>query len=146
MRAPFSITGTLPVSSLAWAQKTIPLVRARTLSITVRLYFDAAADTNPTVYLFYSPDGNHWDTIAYTSFNITFTASTTVQRTAIIDCPEHGYIWVKVQNGSAASVISNVTMWYTIQSWDSVAANTDEKKYQRELEREKNEETGQLVS
>jgi hypothetical protein len=144
MRAPFSITGTIPVSTVAWAKKTIPLVRARTLSITCRLTFDANADTNPEVFLFYSPDGNNWDTQAYTSFTITFTASATRQRTVIIDCPEHGYIWVKVQNLSAAGVITKCILWYTIQSWDAVAATTDDKKYQKELEREINEETGQF--
>lgn len=144
MRTPFDVCGTIPVSGTHWAEKTIPLVRARTLSITTRVDFPAAAASDAVVSLYYSPDGNNWDTIVYTTWNITVTASATVQRTCIIDCPEHGYIWVKVTNGSSAKTLISVKQWYTIQSWDEVGASTMEHPYVVERKRQKREETGPM--
>ena len=143
MRNPFTIIGNVPVSAIAWAKETIPLVRARTLSLTVRCTFGGSIDEDATVYLFYSPDGNNWDTIHYTSFVIAYTAGGTIQRTVIIDPPEHGYVWAKIQNGSSADTISNVKMWYTIQSWEEIGTEIVEAIRDRALEIQTQEETGQ---
>ena len=145
MRAPFSIHGLIPAAASIWATGTIPLVRARTLSITIRLYFSASMDADATVYIYYSPDGNNWDTIALTSWAIAYTASTTKQVTKIINVPEHGYIWVKITNGSQSYTITTVKMWYTIQSWDAFDATINEIRAMREEERQRYEERGQKV-
>lgn len=144
MRSPFSITGTVPASRTASATGTIPLVRARTLSITTRLTFGGQIDADAIVSIYYSPDGNSWDTIALTSWAIAFTVATTKQVTKVIDVPEHGYIWVRVANGSSADVITNLTLWYTIQSWDEIDATMRLELYEKVLGRQKQEETGQL--
>ena len=146
MRTPFSVHGVVPIGARVPAQRTIPLVRARTLSITVKLTFVAASDTDALVELYYSPDGNTWDTLVYTSFVIAHTASTTKQRTVVIDPPEHGYMWVMVYNASQAKTFTHVQMWYTIQSWDEVGASTMEHPYKVERKRQTREETGQLVT
>jgi hypothetical protein len=143
MRSPLSVITLIPISGTGRAEQTIQLVRARTLSITVRLTFDAASDTDAVVNLYYSPDGNNWDTINFATFTITHTASTTKQRTAIIDPPEHGYIWVTVYNASQAKTFTNVKIWFTIQSWPEVGAEIDDKVTKREQERQIIEETGQ---
>lgn len=144
MRKPFSIHSSITASGTVVGEKTIPLVRARTVSLTVRLTFGASIDADTTVYLYYSPDGNNWDTIAYTSFVIAYTASATKQRTCLIDVPEHGSIMVKVTNGSSADTISNVQMWYTIQSWEEVGAEVLGRKLKVALGKEQREETGRL--
>jgi hypothetical protein len=144
MRNPYSIIPSVPASTIQWTGQTIPLIRARTLSITCRLDFGQGVDANPEIFLFFSPDGNNWDTQAYTSFTITFTASSTRQRTAIIDVPEHGYIWVKIQNLSANGALSNCKFWYTIQSWDAIGSNLNEEIMKKEALRETIEATGQL--
>jgi len=117
MHTPWFVIGNIPLSTSGNSDGSIPLVRARTLSITVRLTFGGQIDADATVELYYSPDGSNWDTIPYTSFIIPFTISTTKQRTAIIDPPEHGYVRVAIKNNSAADALSIVTCWYTIQSW-----------------------------
>jgi len=132
-----------PASGTVPAESTIPLVRARTLSITTRLTFAAQIDADAVVSVYYSPDGNNWDTIALTSWAIAFTVSVTKQVTKVIDVPEHGYIWVKVANGSAAAAITNIVLWYTIQSWDEIDASLNEKLWHLAQERQKQEETGQ---
>jgi len=104
--------------------------------------FPAASDEDAKVYIFYSPDGNNWDYTAYTSFTVGHVASTTVQRTVLIDTPEHGYLWPKVQNNSQAKTISNIIMWYTIQSWEEIGAEVLEDALRRALEKQKEEETG----
>lgn len=94
----------------------IPLVRARTMSLTVRVIFGASIDADATVYVYYSPDGNNWDSIAYTSFAITFTAGEPIQRTVLIDVPEHGHIKTKITNGSQSDTLNEVVEWYSIQA------------------------------
>jgi len=143
MRSPFTVIPLIPIGGTGVAGQTIQLVRARTLSITCRVTFDAASDTDAVVNFYYSPDGNNWDTLVYTTFTITHTASTTKQKTVIIDTPEHGYMWIKVYNGSQAKTFTNVILWYTIQSWPEIAAETEDKVTKREQERQIIEETGQ---
>lgn len=143
MRNPFAVIPLIPIGGTGSAGQTIQLVRARTLSITVRVTFDAASDTDAVVNVYYSPDGNNWDTEVYGTFTITDTASTTKQKTAIFDPPEHGYIWVKVYNASQAKTFTKVIMWYTIQSWPEIGAEIDDKTIKREQERQIIEETGQ---
>jgi hypothetical protein len=78
--------------------------------------FGASINADATVDLFYSPDGSNWDTIAYTSWSIAYTAGATVQKTVNVDPPEHGFLKIKVTNGSSADVITAVQAWYSIQS------------------------------
>jgi hypothetical protein len=143
MRSPFAIIPLIPIGGTGVAGQTIQLVRARTLSITARVTFDAGSDTDAVINFYYSPDGNNWDTQVYTTFSITDVASSTLQRTVIIDVPEHGYMWIKVYNGSQAKTFTNVRLWFTIQSWPEIAAETDEKVSKRERKRQIIEETGQ---
>lgn len=117
MEAPFGQINSLAASGSQFLGGIIPLVRARTLSLTIRETCGAAIDTDTTVGLYYSPDGNKWDSIVFTSFTLTFSAGNTIQRTVIIDPPEHGYFQVKVTNGSAADVLTNIKGWYSIQAW-----------------------------
>jgi len=145
MRTPFSIIPYVGASGICWTQSTIPLVRARTLSITTQCRFGGQIDADAVVYVFYSPDGDNWDTIALTSWAIAFTVSTVKQVTKVINVPEHGYIRVKIQNTSSADVITLVKFWYTIQSWDAFDATINEIRAMREEERQRYEETGQKV-
>jgi hypothetical protein len=117
MESPFGYIGSIAASGFSLLGGSIPLVRARTVSITIRETCGAAINADTTVSLFYSPDGNNWDTQLYTSFTLTFSAGATIQRTVIIDPPEHGYFAVQVTNGSAADVITNIKGWYSIQAW-----------------------------
>lgn len=144
MRTPWFNVGNIPVSGTAWCKGSIPLVRARTLSITIQVYFAASHDTDATVYVYYSPDGNNWDTIAYTTWVLGFSAAATVQRTVILDVPEHGYIMYKLVNGSDTYTMSKLKSWYTIQSWDEIGTEVLERALTRALEKQKQEETGQV--
>jgi hypothetical protein len=119
MEAPFGQINSLAASGSQFLGGVIPLVRARTLSLTIRETCGAGIDANTTVGLYYSPDGNKWDSIVYTSWEITYTAGSTIQRTVIIDPPEHGYLQVKITNGSQSDVLTNIKGWYSIQSWDT---------------------------
>lgn len=117
MNQPMFIEGLIATSASAYSHGTIPLVRARTLSITTQVTCGSSVDADTTVYLYYSPDGNNWDTIEYTSFDLTYSAGNTVQRTVNIDVPEHGYMKTKVTNGSSADTLTAVKLWYSIQAW-----------------------------
>ncbi|MFH1593724.1 MAG: hypothetical protein ABID09_03385 [Candidatus Omnitrophota bacterium] len=144
MRAPWCSLNTIPASGSVWSTSSIPLVRARTVSLTVRLTFGAQINDDTTAYVYYSPDGNNWDTIHYTSFVIAFTVSTTKQRTVLLDIPEHGYLMVKLTNGSDADTVTQPILWYTIQSWEEIGAEAIESILLRALKLQKQEETGQI--
>lgn len=118
MISPWFVTPSIPASGTEWCKGMIPLVKARTLSITVREIFNGSGTTDSTVYLYYSPDGSNFDTIAYTSFAVTVSAGNTVQRTALIDVPEHGYIKVSIANEDSTYTVTSVQLWYGIQSWE----------------------------
>lgn len=145
MRTPWFNKGYLGIGKTINSDSSIPLVRARTVSITTRMTFDAAADTDVTVYAYYSPDGNNWDTINFATWAVTFGVSATVQRTVIIDPPEHGYLRIALYNGSQAQTISRISAWYTIQSWEGVEAVEGHYPYEIKGKKERREETGQLV-
>ena len=117
MQKPMGRIETIAASGREQIPGQIPLVRARTLSCTVRMTFGASINANATIEIYYSPDGNKWDSLTYASQAVTFTAGGTVQKTFIIDPPEHGHMIIKVLNGSQADTITNVIGWYSIQSW-----------------------------
>ena len=144
MRAPWCSLQTIPVSGTVVSTSSIPLVRARTVSLTVKLHFEGSIDADTTVYVYYSPDGNNWDTIHYTSFVIAFTINTTKQRTVLLDVPEHGYLLVKITNGSSADTVTVPQIWYTIQSWEEIGTEVIKNILTRALELQKQEETGQI--
>lgn len=117
MEKAFHIIESIAASGTALT-KDINLVRTRTISITVRLTCGSSIDADTTVAAQFSPDGINWDSIAFTSWAITYTASGTIQKTVVIDPPEHGMIRFLVTNGSSADSLTNIRLWYTIQSWD----------------------------
>ena len=143
MRTPMSIIGLLGQGATVTAVGSIPLVRARTLTITSRMTFSAGSIADTTCNLYFSPDGQNWDTTPYAFIAIPFTASATIQRTLLVDPPEHGYILIQYVNTDAVGSVANVTTWYTIQSWDDIGADLIEKSMMRALEKQKTEETGQ---
>lgn len=117
MQKPLGRIESIAASGRTQIPGSIPLVRARTLSVTARMTFGASIDADAVVEVYYSPDGNKWDTIVYTSFALAFTVGTTKQRTVSVDVPEHGHICIKVLNGSDADTLTDVICWYSIQSW-----------------------------
>ena len=117
MQKPIGRIETIAASSSMQIPGQIPLVRARTLSVTVRMTFGASNQSNAVVNVYYAPDGNKWDTLPYATQAVTFTAGGTVQKTFIIDPPELGHLTLKVENASAADTITDVIAWYSIQSW-----------------------------
>jgi len=139
-----SIIGLLGQGATVTAVGSIPLVRARTLTITARMTFSAGSIADTTMNLYFSPDGNNWDTTPYAFIAIPFTASATIQRTLLVDPPEHGYILIQYVNTDQVGSVANVTTWYTIQSWDDVGSDIYVEALRKELRREKQEETGQL--
>lgn len=90
----------------------LDLHNIRTATISVRITYAGGAGTAATLQLLYSPDGRNFDTVVYTSLAITLTAGATVQRTAILDLPEQGYMEIRVANGDAVN--TNLQVWYSV--------------------------------
>lgn len=117
MQKPMGRIETIAASAREQIPGAIPFVRARTLSVTVRMTMGASIDADATIELYYSPDGEMWDTLPYAAQGVTYTASGTVQKTFIVDPPEHGHMIIKVLNGSSADTITDIRAWFSIQSW-----------------------------
>lgn len=124
MQKPMGRIETIAASGTAVVPGIIPLVRARTLTITARILFGGSIDANATVKVYYSPDGNRWDTLTYATQSVTYTVSVWVQKTFIVDPPEHGHISVSITNGSSADAIDGVEVFYSIQSWPDFPAQS----------------------
>lgn len=95
----------------------VRLIKTRTLSVTTRTTYNASATGALRVYLYYSPDGEHFDTVPYTYFDVTITAGATVQETKSVDMPEHGYIAFKLYNQDATYTTTENRLWYSIQKY-----------------------------
>jgi len=117
MQNPWFIRGSLGASGSLYSPGLIPLVRARTLSITVRATAGGSVDADLRCHILYSPDGRNTDTIDYARYDIDHTAGATVQKTALVEVPEHGWLLLKLENLSSADSWSDITVWYTIQSY-----------------------------
>jgi len=143
MRNPWSIIPLLGQGATEYAKGDIPLVRARTLTITVQGDFSGGSIADTTINLLYSPDGNNLDTVAYATIALPFTAATTVQRTLLCDPPEHGYMFVQLVNTDAVGSVARIKIWYTIQSWDDIGSDLNAIALRKALDKEKYEETGQ---
>ena len=143
MRIPWCQLGTIPAASSVWSKGSIPLVRARTVTLTARVTFAALANAAVTMNVYFSPDGNNWDTTPYAVLGIPFTVSATIQRTLLLDPPEHGYLRVELANGDQTRAVTIAMLWYTIQSWDEIGTEILETALLRAMEKQKTEETGQ---
>jgi len=124
MQKPMGRIEVIAASSRAQIPGSIPFVRARTLTVTARMTFGAGVDEDATVELYYSPDGEMWDTIIYANQAVTYTAAGTVQKTFIVDPPEHGHLSIWILNGSDQDTITDVRAWYSIQSWGATGGDS----------------------
>ena len=118
MRQPWFIESTIAISGTARSPGAISLVKARTLSITTRATFNGSGTVDATVNLYYSPDGNNYDTTAFATWALTVDAGNAVQRTVVLDTPEHGFIYAAITNGDSSYTLTAAEMWYAIQSWE----------------------------
>ncbi len=101
----------------------INLNNVRTGTLTCRVTYGAGATTGATVNLYYSADGERFDTVAFTSFLVNLSAGSTVQESAIIDFPENGYVEVRVSNGDA--IATNITLWYSLARYGDTYVEGD---------------------
>lgn len=97
--------------------RDIVLTEARTLTLTCRCTYNGSATKGARVNVLSSPDGKNFDTVPMDFFDIDLTTSATIQETAMVAIPEHGWIKVEVENLDAAQTVTDVKLWYTIQSW-----------------------------
>jgi len=106
--------------------KAIDCDLARLLTVTIRNTYNAAGTDSAKVSFLFTPDGTHFDTIAYTSFENTITAGAKVQQTVIVDPPETGYIVPVVTNQDAVHPITRLKVWTNISKyWEDIHGAMD---------------------
>uniref|UniRef100_A0A6H1ZYL7 Uncharacterized protein n=1 Tax=viral metagenome TaxID=1070528 RepID=A0A6H1ZYL7_9ZZZZ len=116
MRNPTLHKVSIPASGRAYS-KNVSLRYARTISVTARVKFHAAATGKATIEVYYSPDGTNFDTSIYGSFDIAVSAGNEKQASAVVTLPEHGVIKFAIYNTDAAQVLTWGKLWYTISNY-----------------------------
>ena len=106
------------ISSLAASAEKIvgdvTLYRLETFALTARVTYNAAATAGIRVKLYYSPDGDNYDTVAYGYYDVDLTAGGTIQETKLVDAPENGNLRVAVENLDAAQAATGISVWVSI--------------------------------
>lgn len=116
MREPHIHVGVLAASG-SQRSALVPLVRARSLHITGRATYNASATGTVEVEVYYSPDGTNLDTISYGTLTLSLSAGNTVQRSAVVVVPEHGYVQFRLVNNDSTYTATDARVWYSVQSW-----------------------------
>ena len=91
----------------------LSLVGCNRLALTVRASYHADSTSGLTVYIYTSTDNSVWDTDELTSFEPSFTAGGTVQKTVFID-PDAKYMKVRITNKQADEVVTTITVKATV--------------------------------
>jgi hypothetical protein len=98
---------------------TFNVDKLRTCVITARLTYNASSSAAAKVNIYFSPDGEHWDTVPYLTFDINLSAGEAVQESHTCDMPESGFAKAEIVNGSA-HVLTELNMWVVKRSWIGV--------------------------
>lgn len=108
----------LDVGSIAAAgtktSEDIILKNLEMIVVTVEVVYEAGADVSVQARLKYLPKSGTFDTIAYTSFYITYTADATVKRSIPVDVPPLGFMKVELYNGDGQAT-GRARVWWTGQ-------------------------------
>lgn len=110
---PLLRTSSLPASATAQAG-LIDCRNLKAIALTGRATFDASATGNVTVCMFFSPDGVNYDTTAFSTLTLTCVQSGTVQKTAITEVPDTGWVRVNVINGDSSYAQTAVAVWAAV--------------------------------
>lgn len=111
--------GSIAILGISLERKlnVVELEKIRTLTITAKCTYDGSATVGAVLNLYYSPDGENWDTIPYAYFNINLTAGSTVQETHNIDAPEHGYMSIAIKNNDSSYTVTDILIFKSESNW-----------------------------
>ena len=108
------------IPSLAASQKrrvgSLDCRKIRTVSISCRVTYGVATSA-VRINLYYSADGEHYDTVPFAYFDVDRTNSITCQETHIFDFPEHGYMDIEVYNQDSSVAATNALIFVTVVRW-----------------------------
>jgi len=93
----------------------VTLYRLETLAVTVRVTYDDSATAGVRLKLYFSPDGDNYDTVAYAYFDIDLAAGETIQETKLVDSPEKGHLRVAVENLDESCAATAISAWVSIE-------------------------------
>ena len=92
----------------------ISLINMEMLVLTAQVYYETGADVSTHVRVRYLPKSGIFDTIAYTSFYLSYWAEHDVKRSVPIDVPPLGFLKVELYNGDNIDT-GRARVWYTAQ-------------------------------
>ena len=92
----------------------VNLTDAKYLIVTCRVTYNASATLPIRVNLKYSPDGNNYDTVAFTYFEPDLTAGSTVQESKLFGATKTGYMIVEVVNQDTTYAATIIKVWASV--------------------------------
>lgn len=109
------------ISSLAASTEkdvgNVELEGGRTVAITCRVTYNAAATSGVTCKLYFVSEKTGQDTVPFASFVPTLTAGAIVQRTVLVDAPEGSNFVVKVKNDDGTFAATEIQVGSSIMRW-----------------------------
>jgi hypothetical protein len=99
--------------------------------VTTEATYHASATVGVTLNLYYSPDGEVWDTVPYAYYVVNLTAGSAVRESAIIDVPAVGYLKIAVSNGDATYAATLIKVHSSFSRYGSEFIEADRMAYKR---------------
>jgi len=93
----------------------VKLYRMETFSVTTKVTYHAAATAGIRLKLYFSPDGNNYDTVPYAYYDIDLTAGALVQETKLVDSPEREHLRIAVENKDTVRSVIGVFVWSLLE-------------------------------
>jgi hypothetical protein len=93
------------------------LVNCRNLKSIVlsgRAKFHSSGTGNLTVNVYYSPDGNNFDTTAFSYLTLTCSAGNIVQASSIVTMPDTGFCKISISNADATYAATDIAVWVSV--------------------------------
>lgn len=87
------------------SSNSIDLQSIKALVVGMSVDFGGTPDGNAKLEILTSPDDTNWDTVAYTEFEIDFSASVTLQKSIPVNSDAR-YVKIKITNLDSADSIS----------------------------------------
>lgn len=93
----------------------VTLYRIETFSVTTKVTYNGSATAGIRLNMYFSPDGNNYDTVPYAYYDIDLTAGGTVQESKLVDSPERGYLRIAVKNLDTVYAASGIFIWTLLE-------------------------------
>lgn len=110
----------------------IELDHVRTLALQLCADYNASAASPAVLQLFYSPDGQEFDSVVFDSWTLNLSAGSRQRKSKHYDLPEQGFLMLKIQNQDSTYDLTNVRLIMSQARHADVSLEADKYSYESE--------------